>query len=329
MLGLLIAVIAVALIFDFTNGFHDSANAIGTSIATRALTPTAALILAAILNFVGALLSTSIADTIGKGIVEPAVCTLPIVLSGLVAAIIWNLLTWYFGIPSSSSHCLVGGIAGAVLMGYSAAGVKWGGIAMKVLLPTVASPILGFVAGWGLSLLVNRLSRNMLPGRANQRFRHLQLLSASAMALSHGLNDAQKTMGIITLALFASHTIPTVSVPTWVKFLCAVVMGLGTFAGGKKIIKTLGSKIVKLTTADGFSAQTSGAVVLQLAAHLGLPVSTTHAITATIMGAGAARNAKAVRWGVTRGILIAWVLTLPASGLLGAAIVLIVRAFTG
>lgn len=329
MLGLLIAVIVVALVFDFTNGFHDSANAIGTSIATRALAPTTALILAAVLNFIGALLSTSIADTIGKGIVEPTVCTLPIVLSGLMAAITWNLLTWYFGIPSSSSHCLVGGIAGAVLVGYGPVGVKWGGIAMKVILPTVASPVLGFLAGWMLSLLVNRLSRNMAPGQANQRFRRLQLLSASAMALSHGLNDAQKTMGIITLALFASHSISTVDVPTWVKLTCAVVMGLGTFAGGKKIIKTLGSKIVKLTTADGFSAQTSGAVVLQLAAHWGLPVSTTHAITATIMGAGTARRVKDVRWGVTQSIVLAWVLTLPASGLLGAISVLIVRAIAG
>ncbi|HEY5960022.1 MAG TPA: inorganic phosphate transporter [Polyangiaceae bacterium] len=315
---LLLSVILVALFFDFTNGFHDAANAIGTSISTRALSPTTALILAAVLNFVGALLSTNIAATVCKGIVLPEVVTLEMVLAGLIAAIVWNLITWYFGIPSSSSHCLVGGVAGAVVVGFGSEGVQWMGIVGKVLVPTVLSPVLGFVVGLLFNSAVSWTTRGVQPGKVATRFRRLQLISASAMALSHGLNDAQKTMGIITLALFADHAIANPDVPNWVKLACAIVMGLGTFAGGKRIIKTLGSKIVHLTPVDGFSAQTAGAGVLQLAAHFGLPVSTTHVITASIMGVGSTRNVRAVRWGVTRNILYAWVLTLPISGALGA-----------
>jgi inorganic phosphate transporter, PiT family len=315
---LLVSVILVALLFDFTNGFHDAANAIGTSISTRALSPAAALILAAVLNFVGALLSTNIAATVCKGIVIPDVVTLEMVLAGLSAAIVWNLTTWYFGIPSSSSHCLVGGIAGAVFIGFGSSGVQWWGIVAKVLIPTVVSPLLGFVAGLACNIAMTWTTRGVLPGKVVSRFRALQLLSASGMALSHGLNDAQKTMGIITLALFADHAIATADVPNWVKLACAIVMGVGTFAGGKRIIKTMGTRITRLTPVDGFSAQVGGAAVLQFAAFLGLPVSTTHVVTATIMGVGSTRNAKAVRWGVTRNILVAWVLTLPISGALGA-----------
>jgi PiT family inorganic phosphate transporter len=322
---LLVSVILVALFFDFTNGFHDAANAIGTSISTRALSPRTALILAAILNFIGALLSTNIAATVCKGIVIPDVVTLEMVLAGLVAAIVWNLVTWYFGIPSSSSHCLVGGIAGAVLIGFGKDGVQWMGIVGKVLIPTVVSPILGFIVGLFFNVAISWTTIGVQPGKVATRFRRLQIISASGMALSHGLNDAQKTMGIITLALLADHAIATPDVPNWVKLTCAIVMGLGTFAGGKRIIKTLGSKIAKLTPVDGFSAQTAGAVVLQLAAHLGLPVSTTHVVTATIMGVGATRSVKAVRWGVTRNILYAWVLTLPISGALGALFAALLR----
>jgi PiT family inorganic phosphate transporter len=322
---LLVSVIFVALFFDFTNGFHDAANAIGTSISTRALSPRAALLLAALLNFVGALLSTNIAATVCKGIVIPEVVTLEMVLAGLIAAITWNLVTWYYGIPSSSSHCLVGGIAGAVLVGFGHAGVQWMGIVGKVLVPTVVSPILGFVFGLIFNVAIAWTTVGVQPGKVATRFRRLQIISASGMALSHGLNDAQKTMGIITLALFADNAIPSPDVPNWVKLSCAVVMGLGTFAGGKRIIKTLGSKIAKLSPVDGFSAQTAGAGVLQLAAHFGLPVSTTHVVTATIMGVGATRSVKAVRWGVTRNILYAWVLTLPISGALGALFASLIR----
>jgi PiT family inorganic phosphate transporter len=316
---ILICVIGAALFFDFTNGFHDAANAIGTSISTRAIKPAPALLLAASLNFVGALLSTSIAATIATGIVEPASVTLPIVLAGLMAAIVWNLYTWYRGIPSSSSHCLVGGIAGAVVVGYGMQGVHWTGILFKVLIPTIASPLLGFAAGLLFTAVLTWFFRRSQPGVMNRRFRGLQLISASGMALSHGLNDAQKTMGIITLALFASGTIAEPEVPTWVKAACAVVMGLGTFSGGKRIIKTLGMRIVHLTPMDGFSAQTAGTGVLQIAAYLGLPVSTTHAITATVMGVGSAHRVKAVRWGVTYDIMVAWFITLPIAGMLGAA----------
>jgi inorganic phosphate transporter, PiT family len=322
---LLVVVVVVALLFDFTNGFHDAANAIGTSISTRALPPGPALLLAAALNFVGALLSTTIAATIAKGIVEPQVVTLPLVLSGLLAAITWNLYTWWRGIPSSSSHCLVGGIAGAVAVGYGMHGVKWTGILLKVLVPTVASPLVGFVCGLLFTGAISWLFRRSHPGTMNQRFKLAQLVTASGMALSHGLNDAQKTMGIITLALFAHGAIRHPEVPVWVKLVCAVVMGLGTFAGGKRIIRTLGMRIAHLTPVDGFSAQTAGTIVLQVAAHWGLPVSTTHAITATVMGVGSAHNVKAVRWGVTYDIVIAWVVTLPASALLGALFTVLYR----
>jgi PiT family inorganic phosphate transporter len=245
------------------------------------------------------------------------------VLAGLVAAITWNLATWHFGIPSSSSHCLVGGIAGAVLVSHGAHGVQWMGITMKVLVPTVVSPILGFIGGLVFSSLVALGVGHGQPGKVTHRFRNLQLISASGMALSHGLNDAQKTMGIITLALFAERAIPAPDVPGWVKLACAIVMGLGTFAGGKRIISTLGTKIFHLTAVDGFSSQTAGAVVLQGAAYLGLPVSTTHVVTASIMGVCSAHKVKAVRWGVTRSIVVAWVLTLPASGALGAGAALL------
>jgi PiT family inorganic phosphate transporter len=316
---LLLGVVVVALLFDFTNGFHDAANAIGTSISTRALAPVPALLLAGVLNFVGALLSTSIAGTMAQGIVDHRVVTLPLVLAGLLAAIAWNLLTWYWGIPSSSSHCLVGGIAGAVMVGHGLGGVHWTGILVKVLLPTVASPLLGFIGGALFTVGLGWLFRRTDPGTMNRRFRLLQLLSASGMALSHGLNDAQKTMGIITLALFAGGAITAPDVPGWVKLSCAAVMGLGTFAGGKRIIRTLGIGIVKLSGVDGFSAQTAASAVLQVAAHWGLPVSTTHAVTATVMGVGAAHRVRAVHWGVTRDIVAAWVFTLPAGMLLGAA----------
>ena len=315
---MLVGVVAAALFFDFTNGFHDAANAIATSISTRALSPTAALILAAVLNVVGGLLSTAVATTIATGIVLPRVVTLPIVLAGLGAAISWNLITWYFGIPSSSSHCLIGGIAGAVATDFGLAGVQWMGILWKVLIPTVASPLLGFAVGSGLTIAINWIFRRANPGRTNRHFQRAQLLSASAMALSHGLNDAQKTMGIITLALFVNGSIAAPDVPLWVKLVCALAIGLGTFVGGKRIIRTLGMGLVKMSPADGFAAQTASSLVMQAAAWVGAPISTTHVATTTIMGVGATYRVRAVRWGVTRRIVAAWFLTLPASAAVGA-----------
>jgi inorganic phosphate transporter, PiT family len=321
--ALLLGVILAALLFDFTNGFHDAANAIGTSIATRALAPTPALVLAGVFNFLGALLSTTIAATICSKIVQPEAVTLTMVFIGLIAAIVWNLATWYWGLPSSSSHCLVGGMAGAVAVGYGLAGVKWGGILLMVVIPTMISPVLGFFSGWVFTKGIGRVFAHAQPGKTQNRFRAWQLFSASVMALSHGLNDGQKTMGIITLALFASGTISALVVPNWVKFVCALVIALGTLAGGKRIIRTLGTRIVKLTPTDGFCAQTAGAFVLQLTANWGLPISTTHVVTATVMGVGASHRLKAVRWGVTRDILTAWLLTLPVAFVLGAGFALL------
>ena len=314
---MLFAVIATALLFDFTNGFHDAANAIAISVSTRAMTINSALILAAILNVVGGILSTAVAKTIATGIVLPSAVSLLIVLAGLVGAIFWNLLTWHFGIPSSSSHCLVGGIVGAVIVCCGSASVQWLNIVLRVVIPIFVSPMLGFLAGMAFIYAINWFCRSANPGRVNRQFRRVQLLSAGFVALSHGLNDAQKTMGIITLALFVGGSIPTIHVPFWVKVTCSLAIGLGTFVGGKRIIHTLGMRIVKLSPSDGFAAQTAAALVMQGAAWMGAPISTTHVITTTIMGVGSARRIRAVRWAVSRQIVLAWILTLPASALFG------------
>jgi len=314
---MLLTVVITALLFDFTNGFHDAANAIAISVSTRAMTMNSALILAAILNVVGGILSTAVATTIATGIVLPAAVSLPVVFAGLMGAIFWNLLTWYFGIPSSSSHCLIGGLVGAVIVSYGSAGVQWMDILFRVVIPTVVSPTLGFLVGMLLCHTVNWIFRSARPGPASRQFRRVQLLSAGFMALSHGLNDAQKTMGIITLALFVGGTIPTTHVPFWVKIACSLAIGLGTFVGGKRIIQTLGMRLVKMTASDGFVAQTASALVMQGAAWAGAPISTTHVVTTTIMGVGSARRIRAVRWGVSRKIIWAWILTLPASALVG------------
>jgi inorganic phosphate transporter, PiT family len=324
---MLFAVIITALIFDFTNGFHDAANAIATSVSTRALSLGAALILAAILNVVGGILSTTVAMTIATGIVVPSVVSLPVVLAGLLGAIFWNLVTWGFGIPSSSSHCLVGGITGAVVVNYGPAGVQWMGILFKVMIPTVVSPMLGFLAGMLLTYAIGWIFRSARPAQANRHFKRAQLLSASFMSLSHGLNDAQKTMGIITLALFVTGSISTPAVPLWVKVACALAIGLGTFVGGKRIIRTLGVGLFKMTASDGFAAQTAAALVMQGAAWIGAPISTTHVATTTIMGVGASHRVRAVRWGVSRKIVGAWILTLPASALVGGVIAWIFTLF--
>lgn len=315
---ILIAVIAVALIFDYTNGFHDAANAVATSISTRAVPPNIALGAAAVLNIVGALISTSVATTVAKGIVDPTAVTMPVLLGGLAGAIFWNLLTWWWALPNSSSHCLIGGMAGAVLASHGSHAVKWGVIGEKVLIPTVAAPVIGFFVGIIIMVALLWIFRNFNPGKLNRRFRLAQLASASVMAFSHGSNDAQKTMGVITLALFSAHAIPSLTVPLWVKFASAATIGAGTYAGGKKIIRTLGMRLVKLSPVQGFAAETSASAVLLTTAHLGFPVSTTHVITASIMGVGATQRLSAVKWGLSFNIFIAWVTTLPAAGLVGA-----------
>jgi inorganic phosphate transporter, PiT family len=320
---LLVAIIATALLFDYTNGFHDTANAIAASVSTRALSPRMAVLVAAIFNLVGALVSVGVASTVGKGIVDTNLVTLPLVLSALVGAVAWNFTTWYFGLPSSSSHALFGGLIGAMLAAVGVSGVEWSGVFHKIILPMLASPLLGFAAAWlfmtGLFWVVRRHS----PGPVNRTFRKLQWFSTAFIAYSHGGNDAQKTMGIITLALVASGKIATFDVPLWVKLVCALAMALGTYSGGWRIIRTMGTKVMKMDAVHGFAAQTSAATIIQLFTHFGFPVSTTHTITSAVMGVGSTRRLSAVRWGVAGNIVWAWVLTLPAAALVAAGVYLV------
>jgi PiT family inorganic phosphate transporter len=319
---LLIAIVILALVFDYTNGFHDTANAIATSVSTRALSPRLAVLMAAGLNLLGALVSTSVAKTVGEGIVNTDLVTLEVVMSALVGAVVWNLVTWRFGIPSSSSHALFGGLIGAMIASAGISGVIWSGVIEKIILPMIGSPLLGFVGAWVLMTGLIWLVRKRQQGPVNTWFRRLQPISAGFMAFSHGANDAQKTMGIIALALFASGQIDTFTIPTWVKITCALAMAAGTYSGGWRIIHTLGSKVIKLDPIHGFAAETAAASVIQLATHFGVPVSTTHTITAAIMGVGSTQRLSAVRWGVAGNIVTAWVLTLPAAGLVGAGVYL-------
>jgi len=320
---LLIAIVALGLVFDYTNGFHDTANAIATSVSTRALSPRTAIIMAAGLNLLGALIYTGVAKTVGEGLVNTELVTLPVVLSALVGAIAWNLTTWCFGIPSSSSQALFGGLIGATIASAGVTGVIWSGVLNKIIIPMIGSPLVGFAGAWLLMTSLIWLVRRRSQAPVNRWFRRLQPISAGFMAFSHGANDAQKTMGIITLALFTSGKITTFEVPLWVKIACAVAMALGTYSGGWRIIHTLGAKVIKLDPIHGFAAETAAASVIQLATHFGLPVSTTHTITAAIMGVGSTQRLSAVRWGVAGNIMTAWVLTLPAAGLVAAGVYLL------
>jgi PiT family inorganic phosphate transporter len=314
-------VVATALAFDFTNGFHDTANAVATSISTRAMAPRVAVTLAAVLNFVGAFLSIEVAATIAKGIVVPELITLPVVFAGLIGAIAWNLLTWYFGLPASSSHALIGGMVGATFAHAGSKGVVGEGLIDKVIVPALVAPILAFVVA-GIAILVTyRIVGRQPPGTVSRGFRLGQIISGSLFSLSHGTNDAQKTMGIIALALVASGKLDAAAdPPTWVIFAAASAIALGTYAGGWRIIKTMGSRIIKMDPAQGFAAQSAGAAVILSASHAGFPLSTTHVISGGIMGAGAAKRVSAVRWGVAGNIVVAWVLTLPAAAAVGALV---------
>src|SRR5215210_5993579 len=326
----LFAVVAVALFFDFTNGFHDTANSIATSVSTRALSPRAAVVSAAILNFLGAFVSFEVAATIAKGIVDQEVITLQIVLAGLVGAITWNLITWYLGLPSSSSHALIGGVLGSAIAASGTDVVKWGGIREKVLIPSLIAPFAGLVIAGVLMLAITWLIRHRAPGTINRVFRRLQLVSGGFVAFTHGTNDAQKTMGIIALALIAGgHLDADADPPFWVIVSAALAMGAGTYAGGWRIIKTLGTRIAKLDPPQGFAAQSACASILWTTAHFGFPVSTTHTISGCVMGAGASRRLSAVRWGVAGNILAAWVMTIPAAGLVGAGMELLTRLPAG
>jgi PiT family inorganic phosphate transporter len=315
----MVAVILVALSFDYTNGFHDAANAIATSVSTRALTPRAALIMAALMNLLGAFLGTGVAQTVGSGIVElpEATASLVVVLAALLGAISWNLITWWFGLPSSSSHALIGGLIGATLAAVGI--VKWDGVVEKVLIPMVVSPLVGFLVAYSFMTGTLWAFRRANPGRVNRGFRIAQTFSAAAMALGHGLQDAQKTMGVMTLALVVGGYQSDFEVQWWVIVLAATALAAGTYAGGWRIMRTLGRRIVHLDPPRGFAAETTAASVLYTAAFVfHAPISTTHTITSAVMGVGATKRLSEVRWGVAGNIVTAWVLTIPMAALVAA-----------
>jgi inorganic phosphate transporter, PiT family len=327
---LLVLTIAVALIFDFTNGFHDTANSVATTVGTRALPPRIAIVFAAILNLVGAVVATQIlnatvANTIGDLVAPETGVALSMIVAALFGAITWNLVTWRAGLPSSSSHALIGGLIGMALAAYGVEAVVWGKV-YPVFIALVTSPVIGFVMAYIVAVVLLKLLRRARPKPVNSTFRKLQLLSGGFVAFSHGANDAQKTMAIITLALLSSGHLSEFVVPTWVVLAAALAIGLGTWAGGWRIIRTMSSRIIKMEPVDGFSAETVGAAIIQTATSWGLPVSTTHVVSGSVMGAGATRRLSAVRWGVARNIVWAWILTIPASATLAALAAFLVKA---
>jgi PiT family inorganic phosphate transporter len=321
-------VVGTALAFDFTNGFHDTANAVATSISTRAMPPKVAVTLAATLNFVGAFLSLQVAATIATGIVQADVITPSIVFAGLIGAIAWNLATWYFGLPASSSHALIGGVVGSAFVAEGPKAVQGAGIVEKVIVPALVAPVLALgVTALAISLAYRIVGRRH-PGPVTRGFRLGQIVTGGLFSLSHGTNDAQKTMGIVFLALVANGNLsPSADVPTWVVLSAATAIALGTYVGGWRIIRTMGSRIIKMDPAQGFAAQGTGAAVILSASHVGFPLSTTHVMSGAIMGAGAAKRLSAVRWGVAGNIVVAWVLTLPAAAAVGGLTYAVVALF--
>jgi PiT family inorganic phosphate transporter len=322
----LVVVIALAVLFDYINGFHDTANSIATSVATRALRPTHAIAMAAAFNFIGAFAGTAVAKTIGAGLVDETTTTQAVVGAALIGAIVWNLITWRLGIPSSSSHALIGGLLGATVIAAGTEALNVPGIVNKVLVPLVSSPVIGFLGAFLLMVTLFWIFRNAARRPLARRFRRLQVFSAGFMAFSHGSNDAQKTMGIITLALFSAGVIPTNDVPWEVIVISATAISLGTAAGGWRIMKTMGHKVVELEPIHGFAAETTAATVIFGAAHFGMPVSTTHVISSAIMGVGTSKGRHGVHWGVARSILVAWVVTIPAAATMGAVSWLVLNA---
>ncbi len=327
---LLPVIVILALAFDFINGFHDSANAIATVVSTRVLTPIHAVIYGGILNFAGAMMGTEVASTIGKGLVDSHTIDLMTILCTVIGAILWNLFTWYKGLPTSSSHALIGSLLGATSVslhgGWDA--ITWSAVTGKVLAPMVMSPVLGIAAGFIFMLGLTWIIYPRSLFKINRLFGRLQIVSAGFMALAHGMNDAQKSMGIIALAVMLANPGTAFTVPLWVKVACALAMGLGTLSGGWRIIRTIGSKMIHLQPTQGFAAETTAALIISTASHFGIPVSTTHVITSSIMGVGAVQRLSAVRWGVVGTILWAWVLTIPATFALSAALMLALRVFS-
>jgi PiT family inorganic phosphate transporter len=315
---LLVIVVGTALAFDFTNGFHDTANAMAASIATRALPPRIAVLLSAVLNVVGAFLSLAVATTIAKGVVDPSVITLNIVFAGLLGAITWNLITWYYGLPSSSSHALIGGVVGAALVAKGSEAIKGAGIVEKVLIPAVLAPFLAAGVAIVGTYLAYRLTARQRPDHVTRGFRYGQVASASLVSLAHGTNDAQKTMGIITLALLAHGSLgPNAGVPTWVIISAALAIGGGTYLGGWRVIRTMGTRITDIEPPQGFAADASSAAVILASSHYGFPLSTTHVTSGSIIGSGVGRKLAVVRWGTVGRLAIAWAITLPAAATVG------------
>ena len=313
-LALVIVVVLLALIFDYINGFHDTANAIATSVSTKALSPRNAILVAASLNFMGALSGTAVAATIGKSIVMPELVTPLVIIAALIGAIFWNLFTWYFGIPSSSSHALIGGLTGAVIAGFGAAQVNWQGF-IKIFSGLLIAPVVGLIVGSLFMTVLFWMFRRSSPAKTNQGFRKLQILSACMASFAHGSNDAQKSMGIITMVLVGGGFLTTFNVPLWVKICCALAMAAGTAMGGWKIIRTMGGKIFRIEPINGFAADFTSSVVIYCASLMGAPVSTTHVVSSSIMGVGAAKRLKGVRWNIARQIVIAWFVTIPSAAL--------------
>jgi len=319
---LLVAVVVIALGFDFTNGFHDTANAIATSVGTRALTPRLAVLIASVANLAGAFVTTAVAKNIATGIIDANLATMQTLVAALVGAIAWNLLTWWLGLPSSSSHALIGGLVGAALVQSGEAGVEWHSLAHTVVIPAIFAPAIAFAAAFLLLLLLYWVFRWLHPGFASRGFRLGQLGTGTWVAFTHGANDAQKTMGVIALALVLhdNGNVADLTIPTWVKVSAGVAIALGTYAGGWRIIRTLGQRVFQMEPESGFAAQAAAGTTIYLATKLGYPLSTTHVVSGAVMGAGATRRLSAVRWGVAGNIVVAWVLTIPAAALVAAAI---------
>ncbi len=323
---MIILVVLLALLFDFINGFHDTANAIATSVSTKALSPRMAIMIAATLNFVGALSGTAVAATIGQSLVAPDLVTPLVLITALIGAIFWNLFTWYFGIPSSSSHALIGGLVGGVMAGFGIYAVNWQGF-VKIFSGLILAPILGLVAGSMVMTLLFWIFKKASPARTNNKFRKLQILSACMASFAHGSNDAQKSMGIISLTLLSGGLISSFHVPIWVMVACALAMALGTAVGGWRIIRTMGGKIFRIEPINGFAADFTSAAVIYSASLLGAPVSTTHVVSSAIMGVGAAKRLKGVRWNIARQILIAWFVTIPSAAFAAMIVYKLIKIF--
>jgi PiT family inorganic phosphate transporter len=326
---LLVITVAVALVFDFTNGFHDTANAVATSISTRALSPRLAVAIAAVANLGGAFATTAVAKTVGKGIIDAGLANPRTVLAAVAGAIVWNLLTWWLGLPSSSSHALIGGLVGAALAQSGEKGVQWHGIAHKVVIPAVWAPTIAFAGAFLLLLAIYWVFQRLTPGVANRGFRLGQLVSGTWVAFTHGANDAQKTMGVIALALYAHGDISSFYIPTWVKIAAGLAIAGGTYAGGWRIMRTMGQRIFQMDPPTGFAAQASAGAVIYISTRYGYPLSTTHVVSGAVMGSGATKRLSAVRWGIAGNIVFAWILTIPASAAVAALLWFPIKAMFG